>query len=63
MGLVKKSSVGIKILGRGKLSKKLTVKAYAFSDSAIKAIKKVKGKPIKYPPVSRPPRTSGGLKH
>jgi len=33
-GLVKKAAYGVKILGKGALSKKLTVKAHAFSSSA-----------------------------
>jgi large subunit ribosomal protein L15 len=37
-GLVKDALDGIKILGKGTLSKKLTVKAHAFSASAKKAI-------------------------
>jgi len=37
-GLVKKEFDGVKILGNGTLSKKLTVKAVAFSASAKKAI-------------------------
>ena len=34
MGLVKKQLDGIKVLGNGKLSKKLTVKAHKFSEKA-----------------------------
>ena len=37
-GIVKKEFDGIKVLGNGTLSKKLTVKAAAFSESAKKAI-------------------------
>lgn len=37
-GLVKKQLSGIKVLGNGKLTKKLTVKAHKFSSSAEKAI-------------------------
>ncbi len=37
-GLVKNIKHGVKILGRGKLDKKLTVKAHAFSKSAAEAI-------------------------
>ena len=37
-GLVKKNARGVKILGKGTLEKKLTVKANAFSKSASKAI-------------------------
>ena len=42
-GLVKSDINGIKILGSGKLTKKLTVKANAFSASAKKAIEAVGG--------------------
>ena len=42
-GLVKSDINGIKILGSGKLTKKLTVKANAFSASAKKAIAAVGG--------------------
>jgi large subunit ribosomal protein L15 len=42
-GLVKKEFSGVKILGNGTLSKKLTVKATAFSASAKAAIEKVGG--------------------
>lgn len=42
-GLVKKNAAGVKILGKGNLSKKLTVKADAFSASAKKAIEEVGG--------------------
>ena len=43
-GLVKKAPYGVKILGNGELTKKLTVKADAFSASAKAAIEKVGGK-------------------
>ncbi len=43
-GLVKKSDLPIKILGRGTLEKKLTVKAQAFSKSAEEAIVAAGGK-------------------
>jgi large subunit ribosomal protein L15 len=43
-GLVKKQLSGIKILGNGKLEKKLTVKAHKFSESAIQKIEAVGGK-------------------
>lgn len=43
-GLVKKTLDGIKILGDGKLEKKLTVKANKFSKSAVKAIEAAGGK-------------------
>lgn len=42
-GLVKSDKNGIKILGSGKLSKKLTVKAHAFSASAKEAIEAAGG--------------------
>ncbi len=42
-GLVKKAPYGVKILGKGELTKKLTVKADAFSASAKAAIEKVGG--------------------
>ncbi len=42
-GLIKNDINGIKILGSGKLSKKLTVKADAFSASAKKAIEEAGG--------------------
>ncbi len=44
MGLVKNSLDGIKILGNGKLEKKLTVKAHKFSQTAKEAIEKTGGK-------------------
>ena len=43
-GLVKKTNDGIKILGNGNLTKNLTVKATAFSDSAKEKIEKAGGK-------------------
>lgn len=42
-GLVKKVNDGVKILGNGSLSKKLTVKAQKFSAKAEEAIKKAGG--------------------
>ena len=42
-GLVKKQLDGVKILGKGKLEKKLTVKAAKFSESAAKAIEEAGG--------------------
>ncbi|BDZ30384.1 50S ribosomal protein L15 [Lactiplantibacillus sp. WILCCON 0030] len=42
-GLVKKSAA-VKILGNGKLDKKLTVKANKFSETAVKAIEAAGGK-------------------
>ncbi len=44
MGLIKNSLDGIKILGDGKLEKKLTVRANKFSESAKQAIEKIGGK-------------------
>jgi large subunit ribosomal protein L15 len=41
--LIKSLKTGVKILGRGKLSKKLIVQAHAFSKSAENAIKKTGG--------------------
>lgn len=38
VGMIKKVKSGVKILGRGKLEKKLTVKAHKFSNSAKEAI-------------------------
>ena len=43
-GLVRKECDGIKILGKGKLTKKLTVKAHKFSKSAQQAIEAAGGK-------------------
>lgn len=43
-GLLKKQLDGVKILGNGKLEKKLTVKAAKFSKSAQKAIEEAGGK-------------------
>ena len=45
MGLVKKQLDGIKVLGNGKLSKKLTVKAHKFSAKAKEEIEKLGGTP------------------
>ena len=42
-GLVKKELDGIKVLGNGELTKKLTVKAHKFSKSASEAIAKLGG--------------------
>ena len=44
MGLVKNTLDGIKVLGNGKLEKKLTVKANKFSASASSQIEKLGGK-------------------
>ncbi len=43
-GLLKKMLDGVKILGNGEVTKKLTVKATAFSDSAKEKIEKAGGK-------------------
>ena len=43
-GLVKKVNYGVKILGNGELTAKLTVKAAKFSQSAIEKIEKAGGK-------------------
>ncbi len=43
-GIIKKEMNGVKILGRGELTKTLTVKAAKFSKSAKEAIEKVGGK-------------------
>lgn len=47
VGLIKSLKDNIKILGRGKLSKKLIIQAHSFSKSAEEAIKKAEGKVIK----------------
>lgn len=44
MGLVKKQLAGIKVLGNGELTKKLTVKASKFSATAVEKIEKMGGK-------------------
>ncbi len=44
MGIVKNTRDGIKILGKGELTKKLTVKATAFSESAKEKIEAAGGK-------------------
>ncbi|MBI4846643.1 MAG: 50S ribosomal protein L15 [Candidatus Omnitrophica bacterium] len=44
LGLIKKSRIPVKILGKGKLEKSITVKAHKFSQSAIKAIEDNGGK-------------------
>ncbi len=43
-GLLKKTLDGVKVLGNGEVTKKLTVKATAFSDSAKEKIEKAGGK-------------------
>ena len=42
-GIIKKTLDGVKILGNGELSKKLTVKANAFSESAKEKIEAAGG--------------------
>ena len=44
MGILKKQLAGVKVLGNGELTKKLTVKASAFSKSAIEKIESKGGK-------------------
>ena len=44
MGILKNQLDGVKILGNGKLEKKLTVKANKFSKTAQDAIEKLGGK-------------------
>ena len=44
MGILKNQLDGVKILGNGKLEKKLTVKAHRFSKTAQEAIEKMGGK-------------------
>ncbi len=44
MGIIKKQLSGIKVLGNGELSKKLTVRANKFSNVAIEKIEKAGGK-------------------
>lgn len=43
-GLIKKELDGVKVLGKGELTKNLTVKAAAFSESAKEKIEKAGGK-------------------
>ncbi len=43
-GLIKKELDGVKVLGNGELTKKLTVKAVAFSKTAKEKIEKIGGK-------------------
>lgn len=43
-GLIKKAPYGVKILALGELSKKLTIKAHAFSKEALSKIEKIGGK-------------------
>ena len=44
MGILKKQLAGVKVLGNGELTKKLTVKAHKFSVSAIEKIEAIGGK-------------------
>ena len=44
MGILKNQLDGVKVLGYGKLEKKLTIKANRFSISAVKAIEELGGK-------------------
>ena len=44
MGILKKQLAGVKVLGNGTLTKKLTVKATKFSKSAIEKIEAIGGK-------------------
>lgn len=44
MGILKNQLNGVKVLGNGKLEKKLTVKAHKFSNTAALAIEKMGGK-------------------
>ena len=44
MGIIKKQLSGIKVLGNGKLEKKLTVRAHVFSSTAKEKIEKAGGK-------------------
>ena len=44
MGILKKQLAGVKILGNGELTKKITVKAHKFSKSAIEKIEAIGGK-------------------
>jgi len=43
-GLIRKRNLPVKILGEGKLSKALTVRAHSFSKSAVKKIEEAGGK-------------------
>lgn len=43
-GIIKKESIPVKVLGNGKLTKKLTVSVSAFSESAAKKIEAAGGK-------------------
>ena len=43
LGVVKKSGEGLKILGTGQLTRKITVEAHQFSKSAVEKIQKAGG--------------------
>ena len=43
-GIIKKLADGVKILGNGKIAKKLTIKSHGFSKSAVEKIEKAGGK-------------------
>ncbi len=43
-GIIKKQLAGIKVLGRGKLEKKITIKAHKFSNSALTKIEEAGSK-------------------
>lgn len=43
-GIIKKLADGVKILGNGKIVKKLTIKSHGFSKSAVEKIEKAGGK-------------------
>lgn len=45
-GMINKKSMDVKILGRGEISKKLTVEANAFTKSAVEKIEKAGGKAV-----------------
>ena len=44
MGILKKQLAGVKVLGNGELTKKVTVKAAKFSKTAVEKIEKIGGK-------------------
>ena len=44
MGILKKQLAGVKVLGNGELTKKITVKAHKFSESAKEKIEAIGGK-------------------
>ena len=44
MGILKKQLAGVKVLGNGQLTKKITVKAHKFSGSAVEKIEAIGGK-------------------